>query len=114
MAVTITVPDLGAGFAGGLVAEWYVADGAMVDTGELVCRIESDFVLADHRKLSDVADLIMSPRVQGLYPQLAANVVERVFTVTNPVPKPGLSGAPAGCFARSTVRVGGSFLRPPI
>lgn len=43
MAVTITVPDLGPGFAGGLVAEWYVADGAMVDTGELVCRIESDF-----------------------------------------------------------------------
>lgn len=54
-------------------------------------RIESDFVLSDHRKLADVADLIMSPRVQRVYPQLAANVVERVFTVNNPSPKPGFN-----------------------
>ncbi|MCC6226486.1 MAG: FAD-dependent oxidoreductase [Microthrixaceae bacterium] len=54
-------------------------------------RIESDFVLSDHRKLADVADLIMSPRVQRSYPQLAANVLERIFTVTNPTPKPGFN-----------------------
>jgi electron transfer flavoprotein-quinone oxidoreductase len=54
-------------------------------------RIENNFVLADHRKLAGVPDLILSPRVQRDYPQLVANVLERVFTVENPRPKPGLN-----------------------
>ena len=54
-------------------------------------RIETNFVLADHRKLAGVADLIMSERVQSRYPQIACNVAERLFTVQNPVPKPGLT-----------------------
>lgn len=52
-------------------------------------RIETNFVLADHRKLAGVADLILSERVQSTYPTLVANIVERVFTVDNPNPKPG-------------------------
>lgn len=47
MAVPIPVPDLGSGNAGGIVAEWYVADGAVVDTGELICRVESDFIAVE-------------------------------------------------------------------
>ena len=54
-------------------------------------RIENNFVLADHRKLAGVPDLILSPRVQRDYPQLVANVLERVFTVENPRPKPGFN-----------------------
>jgi len=54
-------------------------------------RIENNFVLADHRKLSEVPDLVLSDRVQRLYPQLAANVLERIFTVENPRPKPGFN-----------------------
>jgi electron transfer flavoprotein-quinone oxidoreductase len=54
-------------------------------------RIENNFVLADHRKLAGVPDLILSPRVQSDYPQLVANVLERVFTVENPRPKPGFN-----------------------
>ncbi|HMU79478.1 MAG TPA: electron transfer flavoprotein, partial [Microthrixaceae bacterium] len=42
-------------------------------------RIETNFVLADHRKLAGVADLILSERVQSTYPTLVANIVERVF-----------------------------------
>lgn len=44
MAVTIAVPDFGPDLAGSTVAEWYVPHGAMVDTGELVCRVESEFL----------------------------------------------------------------------
>ena len=54
-------------------------------------RLETNFVLQDHRKLQGVPDLIMSDRVQGLYPQIACNVAERVFTVENPRPKPGFN-----------------------
>jgi electron transfer flavoprotein-quinone oxidoreductase len=54
-------------------------------------RIENNFVLADHRKLAGVPDLILSPRVQRDYPQLVANILERVFTVENPRPKPGFN-----------------------
>lgn len=53
-------------------------------------RLESTFVLKDHRKLRRVPQLVLSDRVQHMYPQLMANVVERVFRVDNPLPKPGL------------------------
>ncbi len=53
-------------------------------------RLESTFVLRDHRKLRAVPSLVLSDRVQHLYPQMMANVVERMFRVDNPAPKPGL------------------------
>jgi electron transfer flavoprotein-quinone oxidoreductase len=53
-------------------------------------RLSSTFVLRDHRKLRRVPSLVLSDRVQHEYPQLAANVVERMFRVDNPEPKPGL------------------------
>jgi electron transfer flavoprotein-quinone oxidoreductase len=69
-------------------------------------RIESDFVLTDHRKLAGVADLIMSDRVQRTYPSLAANVVERIFTVTNPTPKPGFGRIVTSELKASGVKLG--------
>ena len=53
-------------------------------------RLAATFVLRDHRKLRRVPALVLSDRVQHEYPQLAANVVERMFRVDNPTPKPGL------------------------
>jgi electron transfer flavoprotein-quinone oxidoreductase len=53
-------------------------------------RLESSFVLADHRKLRDVPHLVLSDRVQRRYPAVACHVVERLFRVDNPQPKPGL------------------------
>jgi electron transfer flavoprotein-quinone oxidoreductase len=53
-------------------------------------RLHSSFVLADHDKLSRIPGLVLSDRVQHQYPQMIANVVERVFRVDNPEPKPGL------------------------
>jgi electron transfer flavoprotein-quinone oxidoreductase len=53
-------------------------------------RLESTFVLRDHRRLRRAPHLVLSDRVQHLYPGMIANVAERMFRVDNPTPKPGL------------------------
>jgi len=53
-------------------------------------RLSETFVLKDHRKLRRAPELVLSDRVQHLYPQMVANVVERMFRVDNPQPKPGM------------------------
>jgi len=52
-------------------------------------RLESSFVLADHRKLRRAPNLVLSERVQQVYPRMVCDLVESLFTVTNPTPKPG-------------------------
>lgn len=47
MAVSVAVPRLGLSMAGGLVAEWYLADGAPVSQGDPVCRVECEYVSVD-------------------------------------------------------------------
>ena len=53
-------------------------------------RLEETFVLKDHKKLRSVPGLVLSDRVQHQYPALVNNIVERMFRVDNPAPKPGL------------------------
>lgn len=53
-------------------------------------RLDDTFVLHDHRKLRRAPSLVLSDRVQHLYPEMIANTVERMFRVDNPSPKPGL------------------------
>jgi electron transfer flavoprotein-quinone oxidoreductase len=53
-------------------------------------RLSDTFVLRDHRKLRRAPRLVLSDRVQHLYPQLVASTVEAMFRVDNPNPKPGL------------------------
>jgi electron transfer flavoprotein-quinone oxidoreductase len=53
-------------------------------------RLNDTFVLRDHRKLRRAPSLVLSDRVQHLYPHMIANTVERMFRVDNPAPKPGL------------------------
>lgn len=53
-------------------------------------RISDTFVLRDHRKLRRAPKLVLSDRVQHMYPQLVAGTVEAMFRVDNPDPKPGL------------------------
>ena len=52
--------------------------------------LKSTFVLADHRKLRNAPELVLSDRVQHMYPELITSVMERMFRVDNPTPKPGL------------------------
>ena len=53
-------------------------------------RLEDSFVLKDHRKLRQIPHLVLSDRMQQQYPPMVANLVERMFQVDNPAPKPGL------------------------
>ena len=53
-------------------------------------RLERSFVLADHRKLRRAPGLVLSDRVQHRYPGMITGIVERMFRVENPAPKPGL------------------------
>ena len=52
--------------------------------------LESTFVLKDHRRLRHIPELVLSDRVQQKYPHFVTSVVERLFRVDNPSPKPGL------------------------
>ena len=54
-------------------------------------RLDAGFVMQDHRKLTNVPELIMGERAQTAYPQMLTNIVERIFTVDNPAPKPGFN-----------------------
>ncbi len=47
MPIPVAVPRLGNRMRGGLVAEWYHPDGARVQHGDPVCRLECDFVAVD-------------------------------------------------------------------
>ncbi len=53
-------------------------------------RLDDTFVLRDHRKLRRAPGLVLSDRVQHMYPQLIAGVAEGMFRVDNPAPKQGL------------------------
>lgn len=52
--------------------------------------LESTFVLKDHRRLRRIPELVLSDRVQHRYPGFVTSVVDRLFRVDNPRPKPGL------------------------
>lgn len=52
-------------------------------------RLESSFVLQDHRKVRHAPHFLLSERVQERYPQLACDVLEQLYTVENPKPKRG-------------------------
>lgn len=84
---------IGSGMAAGRTAldALYRNDTSADSLGAYRQRLETSFVLADHRKLAEIPDLIMGERTQGAYPGVACNVAERVFTVENPRPKPGFN-----------------------
>jgi electron transfer flavoprotein-quinone oxidoreductase len=88
--------------AAGLVAGDLSAKGL----GGYRKALESNFVLADHTRLRRAPHLVLSERVQQQYPELICNLVEELFTVRNPSPKPGLVA-----IARTEARKGGLRLR---
>ncbi len=79
MAVSISVPNLGPEMAGGLVAEWYVPDGAPVGAGDLICRFECEFVAVEIE--ADAPGLLRQ--------QAAAGSIERVDAVIGMITSPG-------------------------
>ena len=82
---------IGSGFAAGRAADRALAAGDCSARGLASYRddLESQFVLADHKRLRKAPSLVLSERVQRRYPGLLCDLAEGMFTVTNPEPKPG-------------------------
>jgi electron transfer flavoprotein-quinone oxidoreductase len=53
-------------------------------------KLNETFVLKDHKKLRKIPHLVLSDRVQHKYPMFVTGIVERMFSVENPHPKPGV------------------------
>ena len=99
---------IGAGMAAGQAAAEAIRldDTSAEGLESYTRRLQQNFVLSDHRKLAEIPGLVMSDRVQQQYPSLIANIVERIFTVTNPRPKPGFNA-----IARSELKASGIRVR---
>lgn len=83
---------IGAGAAAGETAVEALRRKDFTATGGLSSyrrRLDGGFVLADHRRFRGAPELVLSGRVQQLYPGLVCDLAEKLFTVTNPVPKQG-------------------------
>jgi electron transfer flavoprotein-quinone oxidoreductase len=82
---------IGSGLAAGRAAAAAVKAGDTSKRGLSPYRKELDetFVLQDHKRLRKAPSLVLSDRVQQRYPGLVADLVEGLFTVTNPTAKPG-------------------------
>ncbi len=97
---------IGSGIAAGQTAIGALATGDVAATGlsGYRRRLEESFVLKDHRKLRALPDLVLSQRMQRRYPAVMCNVLEGLFTVDNPRPKPGLVGLTRRELRRTGVR----------
>ncbi|HEX3841696.1 MAG TPA: FAD-dependent oxidoreductase [Acidimicrobiales bacterium] len=82
---------IGSGLAAGRAIDRAIAAGDCSAVGLASYRgdLERQFVLADHKRLRKAPGLVLSERIQQRYPGLVCDLVEGMFTVTNPVPKRG-------------------------
>lgn len=79
---------IGSGLAAGRAAAATALTGAKLSSYRK--DLESTFVLQDHKNLRRAPGLLLSDRVQQRYPGLVADLVQGVFTVTNPTAKAGM------------------------
>lgn len=77
---------IGSGLAAGRHARSVIDSG---DAKPYRKALEGSFVLQDHKRLRGAPELVLSERVQQHYPGLVADLVQGLFTVTNPAAKPG-------------------------
>ena len=68
-------------------------------------RLETSFVLQDHRKLRRAPHLVLSDRMQHAYPRIVCDLVEELFTVRNPAAKTGGARTAWRELRRSNVRL---------
>jgi electron transfer flavoprotein-quinone oxidoreductase len=83
---------IGSGLAAGQAAAAAIGSGDVSAAALESYRraLEANFVLQDHRRLRAAPHLILSDRMQQKYTHLICDLVEQMFTVTNPDPKPGV------------------------
>jgi electron transfer flavoprotein-quinone oxidoreductase len=53
--------------------------------------MEANFVLSDHKRMQEAPKLVLNERLHAQYTDLICDMAERVFTVTNPTPKPRMT-----------------------
>ena len=84
---------IGAGLSAGRTAADAIGAGDVSAAGLAGYRraLEHSFVLADHKRLRRAPQLVLSDRMQQQYTKVICDIAEDLFTVTNPVPKPGLA-----------------------
>ena len=83
---------MGSGMYAGQTAVEAIGNGDVSQRGlgGYARRLSETFVLRDHRKLRRAPELVLSDRVQHLYPSMLTGIAERMFRVDNPLAKPGL------------------------
>ncbi|HWD51117.1 MAG TPA: FAD-dependent oxidoreductase [Acidimicrobiales bacterium] len=98
---------IGSGLAAGRAIDRAIATGDCSARGLASYRadLEGQFVLADHRRLRRAPGLVLSERVQQRYPGLVCDLVEGMFTVTNPIPKRGAFRITRSAAARHGVKL---------
>jgi electron transfer flavoprotein-quinone oxidoreductase len=98
---------IGSGYAAGRAADRAITAGDVSEVGLSSYRadLERQFVLADHKRLRRAPALILSDRMQQRYPGMVCDLVEGMFTVTNPAPKPGAVRLARRAAARHGVRL---------
>jgi electron transfer flavoprotein-quinone oxidoreductase len=98
---------IGSGAAAGEAAHEALAAGDTTarGLGGYRRRLESSFVLGDHRKFRRAPGFVLSDRVQNHYPQLACDLVEQLFTVENPRRKKGGIAAARAALRHSDLRL---------
>jgi len=97
---------IGAGLAAGITAAEAIAAGDTSAHGLAGYRrrLTDSFVLADHKRLRNAADVMVSERMLRQYPGFACDIAEQLFTVINPHPKPHLSRELLRAARRNKVR----------
>src|SRR6516165_9030980 len=97
---------IGAGLAAGQTAADAIAAGDTSARGLAGYRrrLDACFVLADHKRLRNAADVMVSDRMLRQYPGFACDIAEQLFTVINPHPKPHLSRELLRAARRNKVR----------
>lgn len=83
---------MASGMYAGQAAATAVSSGNVTATGlkSYTDKLNATFVLKDHKKLRKIPHLVLSDRVQHQYPGFVTGIVERMFRVENPHPKPGV------------------------
>ena len=99
---------MGSGMYAGQTAVEAIGNGDVSQRGlgGYARRLGETFVLRDHRKLRRAPELVLSDRVQHLYPSMLTGIAERMFRVDNPLAKPGLRRIIREERKRAGVRIG--------
>ena len=86
---------MASGMYAGQTAVEAITDGDVSQRGlgGYARRLSDTFVLRDHRKLRRAPELVLSDRVQHLYPSMVTGIAERMFRVDNPRPSRGFDGS---------------------